>query len=409
ACVVSRRNLERDRSDRELVLLDIATGAQRVLTFDRQGAGSPRWSPTGDRLAFLAALGGGEEKQQVFVLSISGGEAKRITEAPKTVEQFAWKPDGREIAYVTADEPENKKDIEKHNDAFEVGDNGYLMTAAPTPSHIWMVAANGGAPRRLTSGAWSLPKTLPPGSPASPISWSPDGKLLSFTRQEHPHSGNSDLRTVQILNVESGEIRKLTGREKMESFGFFSPRGSQLAYWHPRDGNRSNENEIYVTAVSGGDGTDITRAIDRNIMRAIWMPDGKTLLVGGHDSTAVSLWLQPVNGAARKLALGGVSPSWLFWVDVSVGRNGEIAFAGSTSTQPSELYYMAAPNDPPKQLTNFNREIAALALGRTEKFEWQGPDGFHEDGVIIYPPDYKKDRKYPVVLYIHGGPSAAST
>jgi dipeptidyl aminopeptidase/acylaminoacyl peptidase len=217
------------------------------------------------------------------------------------------------------------------------------------------------------------------------------------------------MRTVQILNVETGEIRKLTSREKMESVSLFSPDGSQLAYWYPRDGNRSNENEIYVTSASGGEGTDVTRAIDRNILRAIWMPDGKTLLVGGHDATAVSLWLQPLNGAARKLALGDVSPSWSFWVDAFVGRKGEIVFAGSTPTQPSELYYMATPSDSPKRLTNFNREIAALALGRTEKFEWQGPDGFHEDGVVIYPPDFQAGKKYPLVLYIHGGPSATST
>jgi dipeptidyl aminopeptidase/acylaminoacyl peptidase len=408
--VVSRMNLDQDRNDRELVLLDITTAAQRVLTRDRKDAGSPRWSPTGDRIAFLAAVGPAkEEKPQIFVLSMSGGDALKITDAPSGVEQFAWRPNGTEIAYVTADETENKKEIEKHLDAFEVGDNGYLETKAPTPSHLWLVAAEGGKPRRLTSGSWSLPKVLPPSSPSSPISWSPDGKLLTFTKQEDPHSGDFDRRTVQILNVETGDIRKLTGHEKLEGFGLFSPDGSQLAYWFPRDGDRSNENEIFVTPASGGDGQDATRSIDRNILRAIWMPDAKSLLVGGHDGTQVSLWLQPLGGAARKLPLGDASPSWSFWVDAAVGRNGEIAFAGSTPNQPSELYYMATPNDPPKRLTNYNQEIAALALGRTEKFEWQGPDKFHEDGVILYPPGFQKERKYPLVLIIHGGPRAAST
>jgi Tol biopolymer transport system component len=158
-CLVSRPNLAQDRIDRELVLIEIATGAQRVLTFDRRGVGAPRWSPTGDRIAFVAAAGGGrDDKEQIFVLPMNGGEAKRITDASNGIEQFAWKPDGAEIAYVTADEPENKKEIERHNDAFEVGDNGYLVTAAPTASHIWLVAADGAKPRRLTSGSWSLPR-----------------------------------------------------------------------------------------------------------------------------------------------------------------------------------------------------------------------------------------------------------
>ncbi len=108
------------------------------------------------------------------------------------------------------DEPENKKEIEKHHDAFEAGDNDFLATEAALPSHIWILPAEGGKARRLTSGAWSLPKSAPPSSPASPISWSPDGKWLLFTRQEYPQQGDADLTTLQVLNAETGEIRKLT-------------------------------------------------------------------------------------------------------------------------------------------------------------------------------------------------------
>ena len=408
--VVSRPNLEQDRSDRELVLIDIATGAQQVLTYERKEVGSPRWSPNGDRLAFVAADGTGKDaKPQVFVLPMTGGEARKITDALNGIEQLAWRPDGKEIAYVTSDEPENKKEIEKHHDAFEAGDNDFLATEAALPSHIWILPAEGGKARRLTSGAWSLPKSAPPSSPASPISWSPDGKWLLFTRQEYPHQGDADLTTLQMLNVETGEIRKLTKHDKFESFGLFSPDGSHVAYWYPRDGDPNNENEILVTQTTGGDGSDATRSIDHDLMRAIWMPDGNSLLVGGHDGTQTSLWVQPLAGAAKKLPLGDISPSWLFWVDAFVGRKGEIAFTGSTPTQPSELYYMAPANDKPRRLTDFNREIASLALGKAERFEWKGPDGFQEDGVLFYPPDFQKDHKYPLVLIIHGGPQASTT
>ena len=408
--VVGRQNLEQNRTDRELVQIDIASGAQHALTYERKTAGSPRWSPNGDRLAFTANDGPGKDaKPQIFVLPMSGGEARKISDAPNGIEQFAWRPDGREIAYVTSDEPENKKEIEKHNDAFEVGDNDYLTTEAPRPSHIWLVSADGGKAKRLTSGAWSLPKSAPPSPPASPISWSPDGKLLLFTRQEHPHQGDADLTTLQVLNMDSDEYHRLTKHQKLESFGAFSPDGSRVAYWYPRDGDPNNENEIFVTPTKGGDGTDTTRPIDRDLLRVIWMPDGNSLLVGGNDGTQVSLWVQPLNGAAKKLPIGDVSPSWLFWIDAFVGGKGEIAFTGSTPRQPSELYYMASANDTPKRLTNFNREIATLDLGVTDRIAWQGPDGFQEDGVLVYPPDFQKDRKHPLVLIIHGGPQAAST
>jgi dipeptidyl aminopeptidase/acylaminoacyl peptidase len=408
--VVARPNIEQDRNDRELVLIDVATGTQRVLTYERKGTGSPRWSPAGDRLGFVAADGAGKDaKPQIFVLPMTGGEARKITDAPNGIEQFAWRPNGQEIAYVTSDEPENKKEIEKHHDAFEVGDNDFLATEAALPSHIWILAAEGGKAKRLTSGAWSLPKSAPPSPPASPISWSPDGKWMLFTRQEHPHQGDADLTTLQVLNVDTGEIRKLTKHEKFESFGLFSPDGSRVAYWYPRDGDPNNENEIFVTQTAGGDGSDATRSIDRDLLRVLWMPDGNSLLVGGHDGTQTSLWLQPLAGASKKLPLGDISPSWTFWVDAFVGRKGQIAFTGLTPTQPPELYYMASPSDAPRRLTDFNHEIASLTLGKAERFEWKGPDGFPEDGVLFYPPDFQKDRKYPLVLIIHGGPTSSTT
>jgi Tol biopolymer transport system component len=312
--VVSRLNLEEDRSENELVLVEVATGTQRVLTVDRKKVVSPRWSPTGERLAFLAVVPYTKDKkddstkredsQQVFVMPMSGGDAKKVTNAPNGVEQFAWRSNGKDIAYVTSDDPPNQKEIEKHSDSFEVGNNGYLVTAAPTSSHIWLVSAEGGATKRLTSGAWSLPKTVEANPPASPVSWAPDGKSLIFTRQENPHYGDNDLSTLQILNVETGEIRKLTSHEKFESIGVFSPDGSRVAYWYYRDGDPNNVNEIFVTSLSGGNGVDLTREIDRNLQRALWMPDGRSLLVGGHDGTRVCLWLQPLKRQGPQTILG---------------------------------------------------------------------------------------------------------
>ena len=422
AFILSRINLEQDRADRDLLIIDVASGVPRALTHDRKGIGSPRWSPEGDRLAFEAIdTSAKDPKIQLFVLPMTGGEAHRLTEVPDGIEQFAWSPNGQQIAFVTSDEPENKKEIEKHNDAFEVGDNDYLTTGPVTPSHLWLVAAEGGKPRRLTSGAWSLAKSAPPSSPASPINWSPDGKSILFTRQEHPQFGDADLTTLQIVDIDSGVMRRVTTHEKFESFGLFSPDGTKVAYWYPRDSDPNNQIEIVVspTPPTGGspaDGAIATGAIDHNIARVIWMPDSNSILVGGHDATQVSMWLQPLgaaNGnagatAPKKLNLGDISPAWAFWVDASVGRKGEITFTGSTPTQPSELYYMASANDTPRRLTNFNANIAALKLGKAEKIEWQGPDNFNEDGVLIYPPDYNKDQKYPLVLYIHGGPTASS-
>src|ERR1700682_964769 len=98
AVVVSRVNWNEDRRDSSIVLIDLATGAQRTLTHDRKDVASPRWSPSGDRLAFIDSVTEGEQTTaQVFVLPMSGGDAFKITSAANDVEQFEWKPDGKQI------------------------------------------------------------------------------------------------------------------------------------------------------------------------------------------------------------------------------------------------------------------------------------------------------------------------
>jgi Tol biopolymer transport system component len=105
-------------------------------------------------------------------MPMRGGDVRRITSAPKGVQQYAWSPDGRMIAYATEDEPERKTGPERFNDSFEVGNDDFLIQSQALPTHAWLVPADGGEARRLTSGSWSLPVNHPPGAPASPLAWS---------------------------------------------------------------------------------------------------------------------------------------------------------------------------------------------------------------------------------------------
>ncbi|MCG3191817.1 MAG: Dipeptidyl-peptidase 5 [Thermoanaerobaculia bacterium] len=426
ALVVTRADLEKNKWVSELDLVDVATGERRILTRERKGVGHPRWSPSGDRLAFLALDGAEKEaKAQIWVLPMAGGEATKVTNSATGVQHFAWRPDGKAFAYAAEDERPNKAEIERGNDLFEVGNDNLFVTEAPMPVHVWLVPAGGGEARRLTSGPWSLPEVLPPSPPSSPLSWSPDGKLLAFVRVETPHSGDSDRSTVRILDVESGESRALTGKTLLEGFPVFSPDGSKLSYWCPRDRDLNNVNDIHVTSVAeGGEGRNLTKPIDRCLYASVWTPDGKALIVGGNDGTRVSLWLAPLDAPARRLELGDVHPAWSFFVDVSVGPDASLTFVGSEPNRPAELWHMVSASARPRRLTDFGAEIAGRDLGKVEAFTWQGPDGWKEDGVVVLPPGLAPGTKAlgpkapgpkapgpkaPLVLLIHGGPQAAST
>jgi dipeptidyl aminopeptidase/acylaminoacyl peptidase len=411
AVVVTRADVEKNKWLSELDLVDVTAGARRTLTRDRARVSHPRWSPSGDRLAFLALDGAEKEaKPQIWLLPMAGGEAQKLTSAPTGVRHFSWRPDGKALAYAAEDERPNKAEIEKGNDLFEVGNDNLFVTEAPMPVHIWLVPTDGGEAKRLTSGTWSLPAVLPPNTPSSPLSWSPDGKLLAFVRVETPHTGDSDRSTVRILDVGTGAIRAVTGKMMFEGFPVFSPDGTKLSYWCPRDRDPNNVNDIHVTSVAaGGEGTNLTKPIDRCLYASVWTSDGKALLVGGNDGTRVSLWLAPLDGPAKRLELGDASPAWSFFVDATVGKNDSIAFVGSEPGRPAELWVMASPAAAPKRLTDLNAEIAGRDLGKVEAFTWQGPDGWNEDGVVVLPPGLAPGTNVPLVLYIHGGPQAAST
>ncbi len=410
AVLITRAHTESNTWDTVLELVEVATGKPRNLTPGRTGVAHPRWSPSGDRLAFLSVPGGAgkEAVPQIFCLPMNGGEALQVTKSPTGVQHFSWSPDGNEIAFAAEDERPNKQEIEKGNDAFEITNDDIFTTAEPLPVHIWWVPAGGGAARRLTSGTWTLPVSLPPSPPASPLSWSPDGREIAFTRQETAHTGDQDKASIQILNVASGALRAVTGQVLFEGFPVFSPDGKSIAYWQYRDRDPGNVNDILLAPATGGPGRNLTLSVDRCLYQNRWLPDGKSLLVGANDGDKVCLWEVPLEGQPRKLDLGDLSPAWSFWIDVSVGKKGEIVFPGSSAEQPAELYYCESATAKPRRLTDYNARIAALDLGKVETVTWDGPDGFKENGLLFYPPGYRAGTRLPLVLNIHGGPQAAS-
>jgi dipeptidyl aminopeptidase/acylaminoacyl peptidase len=395
--VVSRPDYDANEFRAELVAVDVASGSQTVLVRGRPGLGHARWSPSGGRIAFLA---GGGASRQIHVVASSGGDPVQVTRSPTAVQFFAWQPRGAGIAFVAADPRAPRTGAARHDDAFEVANDHYMTTAAPMPSHIWFVPAAGQDARRLTSGAWSLSTSL--GS--SPLAWAPDGRSLAFVRLASASPGDTDRGVVMVISIDGGAPRPLTGRDAREAGVLFSPDGARVAYTYPRDGDPANVDEALVASASDGAAESVTRALDRQVSIEDWWPDGSSLLLSGTDGTRGALWLQPLRGPARKLNLGDVASV----AGASLSRTGVIALVGSESMRPAEVYAIA-PNGTPRRLTSFNAHVAGLALGRSERYTWTGPDGQASDGVVTYPPGFDRARRYPLVLVVHGGPTASST
>ncbi len=389
-----------------LVAIDTADGRSRTLVRGHDVA-VPRWSPDGARIAYLARPSG-EEYRQLFVRPL-GGAARRLTRARGDVIDAAWSPDGRSLAYVAADH-------QAPATYFFAGDNDYTAAAPTPPDHLWIVAAAGGAPRRLTSGSWTIAPTDPGGIFSPQIAWTRDGRRVTFTRVENTFSGDSERSTLWQAEIAGGALQKLTARPELELSPAYSPDGSALAYWYPLNGDFNSENTLRLAA--NGRDVLLSERLDRNVAGSLWLPGGRRLLICAADGTQMNAWTIDLAGTLRPFPLGSLhvvcdpysSSTFDSGIAADVARDGSIAFLATSAASARELYYLRAGASAPRRLTHFNDFLSRIALGRMTELNWTGPDGFAEDGVVTFPPSFLPGpARYPVVLLIHGGPGLSST
>ena len=251
AVIVSRINFADNKSERDLELIDIATHARRTLTYHRTGLGDLAWSPSGDRLAFTANEGTGDDaKSQVFVMPMNGGDARPVTAAPEGVDQYAWRPDGAAIAYAGEDAKPKLKGADRYRDAFEVGNAGITARGAKRPIHLWLIATSGGTARKLTNGAQSVAT----GEAQSTLSWSHDGKSLAFLLSPNAVLNDVIRAHAVTLDVASGKITAVSGNAGYESDPLYAPAANNVAYIHSQGDNQITLAEAFVTTPGAGAG-----------------------------------------------------------------------------------------------------------------------------------------------------------
>jgi dipeptidyl aminopeptidase/acylaminoacyl peptidase len=402
AFVRSIGDYQHDLWKRTLVVMPAAGGPPRVLTAAMNDLDDPRWSPSGTQLAYLA-----KDKAkivQLFVVSSSGGPARQTTHLANDVEHYAWSPDGTQFAYVTEDGPRKPRAAARHDDLWEVHDDGFLTVDEPRPSHLWLVKASGGTPRRLTHGSWSVLEADPPfvGAATDP-SWSADGTLIAFTMQANADDSDSDRTSIATVNVATGTVTKLDGRTQYEYQPIFAPYGTQLAYLYPHGPGPISVLDLFVSGY--GRNEDMTPQLDRDVLSATWLP-GNRLAMLASEGPRQTLFVQslPV-GTMQRVPLGELAPA-----EISAAGNGAIAMIASTSNLPPEIYVLDSIAAAPRKLTSFNAAaIAKLEFGKSEEISWTAPDGERSDGILTYPIGYQTGKTYPLVLRIHGGPEESTT
>ena len=402
-----------DRPRRSIWLVDTDTGAQTPLATGPGSSSSPRWSPDGKRLAYVASDGG---HPQLFVRWMQTEQAARITDLTEMPGDLRWSPDGRSIAFVmmTPDEkttlgtapprPEGANWAEPltviTDVKYRADGEGYLK---PGYSHAFVVSAEGGFPRQLTFGAFNE---------EGPLSWTTDGKsvLLTGNRSE---GWQREPVTTQIyqVSVDDGKVTALTSRVGPDKSPRVSPDGRKVAFLAFDDRFLGYQNvRVHVMDLDGHNDHSISDSLDRSVDDAEWAADGRSLFIQYTDQAVTRVARLTLDGHLQQVA-EGLAGSQLdrpySGGQFTVSSNGIVAFTSGAPDHPPDL--SIARGSRATRLTRLNDDLFAVRrLGKVEPLAVSSSFDKRSIGAwLVTPPNFDPGRKYPLILEIHGGPYAS--
>jgi len=411
--VYTRRWVDKvnDRWESSLWIMNADGGKNRFLV---KGA-SPRWSPDGTRIAFLAD--GQPKGQQIFVRWMDAeGATTQITRVEKTPANVAWSPDGTQLAFTMlvakkeswkvtlpsrpegakwADDPKIIERLVFRRDRIGFLEEGYR--------HVFTVPASGGTARQLTNGEFDHGSSMAWFAPGQ-LSWTLDGKEILFTSLRIPDWEYAWQESeIYAVNVADKSIRQLTTRRGPDEYPVVSPDGRWVAYTgHDWTDDTYFDSHLYVMGLDGSNPRALTANLDRSPDDLRWAPDSSGVYFNVDDSGTRNLYFATTAGQVRQVTRGNH-----FLTVTDLNRNGQAVGVISSPQQPPDVVGFPLANPTLKKLTSVNDDILSdVKLGEVEEIWYTSTDDYRIQGWIIKPPEFDPGKKYPLILVIHGGPHA---
>jgi dipeptidyl aminopeptidase/acylaminoacyl peptidase len=367
-----------------------------------------RWSPSGDRIAYIAS--GEPRGSQIFVRWMDAeGATSQVTRVEQAPSGLAWSPDGTQLSFTALVEertnwpikmpkapsgakwtepPRIVERLQYRRDRTGFTDNGFR--------HIYVVPAIGGTPRQITSGNYDHSGT----------EWTPDGRSILFSGlrvelDDYPWRESE----IYAVDVASGNVRQLTNRKGPDGDPTVSPDGKRVAYTG-YDYSRDTwvDRKLYVMNVDGTNARLASGDWDRSPSNLEWAADGSGVYFTAQSDGAQNVYFLPLGSTPGKVTPVTKGVHMLSVSDISAKG---IAVGTLTSFhKPADIVSFALSNPAAmKQLTFVNDDVlAGKKLGDVKEMWYTAPDGMKIQGWYITPPDFDPSRKYPMQLHIHGGP-----
>ncbi|MGA9572422.1 MAG: S9 family peptidase [Lysobacterales bacterium] len=408
-------DIMQDRSRSNLWIIDSDGSNHRAVASAAANFFGPRWSADGNRLAYTSSE---EGSVQIYLRWMDTGQTARLTDLTASPGSLNWSPDGRQIAFTMPVPAEAAKPFgtmpkkpEGAEWAPEVrvidtlnyrsdGQKGFLPAEF---DQVFVIPADGGTPRQLTSGNFNH---------NSRLTWSTDSKTLYLSANRDADWAYEPRESdIYAINVADGSMTRLTERTGPDFSPIVSPDGRMIAYLGFDDSPIMFENtRAYVMNIDGSKSRVISGDLDLSIEEIGWSPDSKGLIIQYDESGETRIAHLSLSGDLNVLAgnTGGTSLGRPYaGGSFSVANNGAIAFNQASTERPAELAVMDKRGQS-RLLTHLNDDLLGhKTLGKVEELHVASSfDGRDIEGWIVYPPNFEGGKKWPLILEIHGGPVA---
>ncbi len=391
--------IERQQNRRhEEIWMAPADGSRPAWQFTRgEGANAPRWSPDGKALAFLSGRrnpeSGTAQRQQVYTLSLAGGEARRMTELKNGVTDFQWSPDGARIVCVSRigisdSTPPGKElsDLKEYvHSAYKLDGQGFLDDRR---AHLFVVDASTGNAKQITNAAEQN---------ESEPRWSPDGKRIAYVSQRSDSNFLSGAGLF-VISAEGGASMRVSEIEIAIRSPRWAPDGRRLAFVGATD--EASIPKIWTAPVAGGKARlaakDVTYATEVE-----WAGDRELLYTAAVRGAHPVFRLELSTGKSTAL-----TNRWYVRQMHLHEHSGVIAFTATDDTHPAYVATMDLLTATVRPIASLNHALLAeVDLQPIESFTYAGASGLPIEAFLTKPAGWQAGETYPMIVMIHGGPN----